>query len=138
MLLAALLSSLALAAPVRVEVTGLRNRRGVARIYAWREATGFPSDTGQAAQAKVVALGDENTPVAVTFELEAGTWAFSVIHDEDHDGQLDTNFIGMPTEGVGASTKPGTSRLGPPRFTDATATIGTAGKTLRIELAYLL
>ena len=94
--------------------------------------------TGQAAQAKVVALGDENTPVAVTFELEAGTWAFSVIHDEDHDGQLDTNFIGMPTEGVGASTKPGTSRLGPPRFTDATATIGTAGKTLRIELAYLL
>ena len=55
----------------------------------------------------------------VDFEaVPAGTWAVSVIHDEDGDGDLRTNFIGMPREGVGSSNDP-KPRMGPPRWSDA-------------------
>jgi uncharacterized protein (DUF2141 family) len=31
------------------------------------------------------------------------TYAVSVFHDENSNGKLDTNFMGIPREGVGAS-----------------------------------
>jgi len=32
-----------------------------------------------------------------------GKYAVSVFHDENSNGKLDTNFLGIPREGVGAS-----------------------------------
>ncbi|MEH3021812.1 MAG: DUF2141 domain-containing protein [Pseudomonas oryzihabitans] len=40
------------------------------------------------------------------FELPAGRYAVSVIHDSNDNRQLDTNFIGMPTEQYGYSNNP--------------------------------
>lgn len=35
--------------------------------------------------------------------LPPGTYAAAVIHDENSNGKLDTNFLGIPTEGYGIS-----------------------------------
>jgi len=41
-----------------------------------------------------------------------GRYAVSVFHDENSNGKMDTNFIGIPREGVGASNN-AKGHLGP-------------------------
>jgi len=40
-----------------------------------------------------------------------GTFAVSVFRDENSNGKLDTNFMGIPREGVGASSIPNSPRF---------------------------
>lgn len=46
-----------------------------------------------------------------------GTYAISVFHDEDNDGELDT-LLGIPTEDTGTSND-APARFGPPKWEDA-------------------
>jgi uncharacterized protein (DUF2141 family) len=68
--------------------------------------------------------------------LAPGTWALSVIHDENDNRRLD-RFMGIPTEGFGFSRNP-RLRMGPPRFDEARFPV--AGGQLRqtVRLHYLL
>jgi len=47
-----------------------------------------------------------------------GTYAISVFHDENNDGKLETNFLGIPSEDTGSSND-SPSRFGPPKWEDA-------------------
>ena len=50
--------------------------------------------------------------------LPSGTYAISAIYDEDDNGELNTNFFGIPTELVGFSNN-AKGRFGPPSFKKA-------------------
>lgn len=68
--------------------------------------------------------------------IEAGTYAVSVFHDENSNGKLDTKFMGIPREGVGASNG-AIGHLGPPKF-DAAAFHFSGGRlNLKITISYL-
>jgi uncharacterized protein (DUF2141 family) len=54
----------------------------------------------------------------VITDLTAGTYAFSVIHDEDSNGELKTGFLGIPKEKVAVSNNV-VPRFGPPKYRDA-------------------
>lgn len=41
-----------------------------------------------------------------TFNIQKGTYAISIFHDENNNGKLDTNFFGVPKEGFGFSNNP--------------------------------
>ncbi len=59
-----------------------------------------------------------NANGAVVFhftQLTAGTYAVSVIYDEDLDGKLNTGLLGIPTELVGMSNN-AKGLFGPPSF----------------------
>ncbi len=48
-----------------------------------------------------------NTQARCDFEdISPGTYALAVIHDENGNGKLDTNWVGIPTEGYGFSGLP--------------------------------
>ncbi len=47
--------------------------------------------------------------------LEDSQYSVSVFYDEDQDGELNTNFIGIPTELIGFSNN-ARGRFGPPSF----------------------
>lgn len=66
-----------------------------------------------------------------TFSLPAGTYAVKVFHDENNNGELDTNFIGIPKEGVGFSNNP--SLMGMPSFDKVSFQLN-GDKTVKIEL----
>lgn len=51
-------------------------------------------------------------------ELPAGDYAVSLIYDDDSDGELDTNFVGIPTEAFGFSNN-ATAFFGPPDWAGA-------------------
>jgi uncharacterized protein (DUF2141 family) len=50
--------------------------------------------------------------------LPYGSYAISVIFDEDKDNELDTGWFGIPTEMVGMSNN-AKGKFGPPKFADA-------------------
>jgi uncharacterized protein (DUF2141 family) len=73
--------------------------------------------------------------VTVHFDsLTPGTVAVRLFHDENSDGKLNTNFLGIPREGYGFSNNPG-SRFGEPPLEDRLFAL-RADTTIRVELIY--
>jgi uncharacterized protein (DUF2141 family) len=67
--------------------------------------------------------------------LKDGIYAVAITHDENGNGQLDTNFLGIPTEGVGVSTNPRV--FGKPRFEQGQFPIKD-NTAITIEAKYIL
>lgn len=53
--------------------------------------------------------------VELSFELPTGHYAISVFRDTNGNGELDTNFFGIPTEPYGFSNN-ARGKFGPPSF----------------------
>ncbi|MEP2776010.1 MAG: DUF2141 domain-containing protein [Luteolibacter sp.] len=120
-----------LAEPVKVTVTGIRNDNGQVAVLVYRSEKGFPDQQGNAY--KVVALPAKKGSVTVTMEgLEPGKYAIAVIHDEDSNGAMETNFIGLPKEGVGVTGGMGYSK---PKFHKSLIDVA-AGQVVSIALKY--
>lgn len=80
---------------------------------------------------KEAEVGIKNGVARHTFEIPAGTYAVKVFHDENNNGELDTNFIGIPKEAVGFSNNP--SLMGMPSF-EKVSFLVDGEKTMKIEL----
>jgi uncharacterized protein (DUF2141 family) len=137
--LAALLLTGAADAPAPVTVnlvlTGLRSSAGEVRVCVWRHDASFPNcRKGQ--DVRMLAA-----PAAPEVRLEVpglapGSYAVSVIHDENGNRQLDKSFVGIPTEGVGFSHNPRVT-FGPPPFSKARFDAAQA-PTQTIKIRYFL
>jgi uncharacterized protein (DUF2141 family) len=68
--------------------------------------------------------------------VSPGSYVVGVIHDENGNGKLDTNFLGIPREGVGVS-RDAKGILGPPRMSDATFAYSGGVLTLVVHVRYL-
>lgn len=68
-------------------------------------------------------------------EIPPGTYAIGVIHDENMNGELDTNLLGVPKEGYGFSND-ARALLGAPTFAAASFPYDGRNLELTIELRY--
>ena len=68
-------------------------------------------------------------------DIPPGTYALAVVHDENFNGKLDTNFLGIPTEGYGFSND-ATAALGAPSFSAASFSYDGQNLDLTIGLNY--
>ncbi|MEM8550104.1 MAG: DUF2141 domain-containing protein [Verrucomicrobiota bacterium] len=76
----------------------------------------------------------KNRAAQATFTgLAPGNYAASVIADQNDDGELDTNFLGMPTERYGFSNN-ATGTFGPASFTDASFDYTGAQQEIAIKV----
>lgn len=121
---------------IHIEVVGLKNNQGHVLVSLFREQDrkGFPDQAAAAYRTARVSI--ENLKAQVHFEtLPHGTYAVAILHDENDNGQMDKNFLGIPTEGFGFSqnVRP---RLGAPSFRQAAFQLDRRSKTLRIEALY--
>lgn len=117
-----------------VDISGFRNNDGAARVCLFDSEKGFPLKAEQAFRTATVDISEKRA-LAVFRDMPPGTYAVSVLHDENGNGRMDTNALGLPKEGVGASNNPG-SILGPPGFEDARFTVGGAEKTVPVTIRY--
>src|SRR5262249_41067138 len=69
------------------------------RLYAGPD--GFPKKLTHKLQQFVPIRGPSAT--CRFTGIAPGTYAVAVVHDENNNGQVDTNFLGVPTEGYGVS-----------------------------------
>src|ERR1700694_2246802 len=125
---------MALAADVTVKMTGFRNQTGPALVYLWKAPDGFPKTTEKAAVTKKIPI--EGTSVTAVFNnVDPGTYAVSVTHDENNNGKMDTGFAGKPKEGYGTSNNP-KNKLSAPSFDQCKFTVDASGKTIDIDIKY--
>jgi uncharacterized protein (DUF2141 family) len=68
-------------------------------------------------------------------DIPPGTYALAVIHDENMNGKLDTNWLGIPTEGYGFSND-AQAVLQAPSFSAASFAYDGRSLNLTIGLRY--
>jgi uncharacterized protein (DUF2141 family) len=119
-----------------VRVTGARNTKGKIGVTLFQNAQGFPDDTSKAIRQERVEIDPKTMSAQVMFkDLPQGTFAISVLHDENGNGKMDKNFVGMPKEGYGASNNPSKKRRAP-TFDEAKFSLNTSEQAIEITLLY--
>ena len=120
---------------IRVEITGLRNDKGQVLCSLFSSAVDFPGKVDKAIL-RVRSEISQGHALCEFTGIVAGTYAVSVFHDENSNGKLDTNFLGVPREGVGASNN-AKGHLGPQKFAAAAFHYSGAQLDLKITITYL-
>ncbi len=70
----------------------------------------------------------------VTFkDVPEGVYAISLVHDENGNGKMDSNFLGIPSEDYGCSNN-ARSFMGPPKWEDAKFEVKARAITQTITL----
>lgn len=120
---------------LHIKMEGFRSNKGRAAVLLYRNAAGFPIKTERAWKKSQVHIHQKEGQAR--FEnLPYGVYAVSALHDENGNGRMDTNWLGMPREGVGASRN-ARGRFGPPRYQDAAVELSTDTLRLSITVDYL-
>lgn len=120
---------------IHVTVVSLRNDNGQLRCALFSSGEGFPKDATKAIASASVALKGESASCDFA-DVAPGSYAVSVFHDENSNGKLDTNFMGIPKEGVAASND-ARGRFGPPKFDDAKFNFSGGRLDLKVHITYL-
>jgi len=123
-------------ADLEIVVDGLRNSEGHLRITLFDSDNGFPEDTDKAYTSKSIDLSKEK-PVFRFENLKKGDYAYAILHDEDDNGKMKKNLIGIPKEGFGFSQnyRP---KVGQPEFKDASVYLSPGKNRHVIEIVYFL
>jgi uncharacterized protein (DUF2141 family) len=87
---------------LKVVVEGLRNEKGKLSITLFNGPEGFPEDVDKAMTWQTIELSSEE-PVFLFEDLPRGVYAYAILHDENGDGKMNKNLLGMPKEGFAFS-----------------------------------
>ena len=125
--------ALASAANLTVTVKDVRNANGSVLIAVY-DLSGFGKP--ELAKAKQKAGANAGEVKFVFQSLPAGKYAVAAIHDENGNGKLDRNSLGVPTEGWGFSND-AQGTAGPPNFNQAAFDFdGKTDKAISFSLNY--
>jgi uncharacterized protein (DUF2141 family) len=120
---------------IHVKILNIRNSTGTVACALFESPAGFPSEFLHSAT-NVMIIKIRKSQARCDFEdIPPGTYAMVVIHDENMNGKLDTNALGIPTEGYGFSND-AKKWLGTPSFSDASFTYGGQNVDLTMSLHY--
>lgn len=120
---------------IHVKILNIRNSAGTVDCALFESSVGFPIEFLRSAT-NVMVIKVRDTQARCDFEdIPPGTYALAVIHDENMDGKLDTNLLGIPTEGYGFSND-ATGWLGAPSFSAANFPYNGQNLELTISLHY--
>lgn len=121
---------------IMVEIRNFRTETGICIICLYDNAGAF---SGKGEPLRILRIPVSNKGVSAVFEdIPAGTYAISVIHDANSNNRFDTNFIGIPVEGYGASQNK-LPFAAAPRFDENKFSVhASADAAINIRLRYLL
>jgi uncharacterized protein (DUF2141 family) len=118
-----------------VKVLNIRNSTGTVDCALFDSPEGFPIEVLHSAMTAMI-IKIRDTQAHCDFEdIPPGTYALAVIHDENMNGKLDTNWLGIPTEGYGFSSG-ARALLGAPSFSAASFQYDGGTLDLTISLHY--
>jgi uncharacterized protein (DUF2141 family) len=119
-----------------IRIVGAKSSKGQIAIAVFNGEAGFPGDKSKAVRTLQTGIDPQTLIAQVTLKnLPRGVYAVAVFHDENMNGRLDRNVLGIPKEGYGASNNPRKS-MGPPKFAEAKFQLDQPEKVLEITLLY--
>ena len=120
---------------IHVKILNIKNNMGTIGCALFDSPVGFPIEFLHYAT-NIIVMKIRDTQATCDFiNIPSGTYALAVIHDENMDGKLDTNWVGIPTEGYGFSND-AKATLGPPSFSAASFPYNGQDMKLTISLHY--
>lgn len=119
-------------ASLEVKVINIKSQKGVIRVGLFTNEKDFLKNTEIG---KVVK--PSGSEVTVVFEnLAPGDYALSIVHDENENGKLDSNSLGIPKEGFAFGNN-AVGSFGPPSFEKAKIKIEGEDLSCLITLKYM-
>jgi len=116
-------------ASLTVKITAIRNADGNLRVA-------LRSDENTIVQGRTVDIDPKTLTAKVVFEnVPEGSYGVAIIHDENKNGTLDFNDVGMPIEGYGYSNNP-PKRPGPAPFAETKFAVAAPSTSIEIALVY--
>ena len=117
---------------INAHVVKLRNNHGQVICTLFTPSDKFPDHSHKG---MTVTVPIQNKVATCSFKnVHYGNYAIVAFHDENHDGEFNQNWLGMPKEGFGFSENPGT--LKKPAFDDAKFTLDQPAVEVTIRLNY--
>jgi uncharacterized protein (DUF2141 family) len=145
MVLASLVAISAQAAALKVTFQGVRSGDGAILIGLYDNPGGFVSAIKDSAKTALLNKQDRLVGAAmrakagaqsiVFTDLPLGRYAIIVFHDENDNGLLDEDSVGIPSEGYGFSND-AKGLFSAPSFDAAAITVGKADMNISISIAY--
>ena len=123
---ALLAASPAFATELTFEITGIESAEGHVLVALYDETQFLKKPI------KAFRLKPDKTLAGTFGDVPPGTYAVSVVHDENGNGRLDFNAVGFPIERYGFSNNP--FLMGPPRFDDARIEVNGAARAIPIAV----
>ena len=120
---------------IHVEVLKIRNSTGTVACALFESPDGFPLEYLRYATNIMVIKIRETQARCDFLDIPPGSYALAVIHDENMNGKLDTNLMGIPTEGYGFSRN-AKALLGSPSFSVASFPYDGKNLDITINLQY--
>jgi uncharacterized protein (DUF2141 family) len=118
-----------------VNILNIRNSTGTVACALFDTPDGFPLEFLSSAT-NVMVIKIRKSQARCDFEdIPPGTYAMAVIHDENMNGKLDTNWMGIPTEGYGFSNG-AKAATGAPSFSAASFKYDGQNVDLTMSLQY--
>ncbi|MDT0689148.1 DUF2141 domain-containing protein [Salegentibacter sp. F188] len=113
---------------IEVEITNFESNKGYVLVALHNTEDSFLKEEFLGRKSEI-----KEDKVVVEFDdVPDGTYAISLFHDEDADGEMNTNFIGMPKENYGVSNN-APANFGPPKWKDAKFEVKN-GETVKQEI----
>lgn len=106
---------------VTVKVNNVSSNEGTIIVCVFDKPDAFPDQVNLAVKCVKVKASQGIMKIQVD-GLTQSDYAFAVHHDKNNDGKVNTNFIGIPKEPIGASNG-AKGKMGPPKYADAVVTI---------------
>ena len=129
------LFSFAQRSEIVIKISGLRSDKGRCLVYLYSGKAGFPTNPAKAVKSSTGIILTGKSSVVMQ-DIPDGEYALVVVHDENSNGLLDKNFIGMPKEGVGVSNN-AKGFMGPPSYGDSKFQLKDGSFTANITVKYL-
>ena len=109
---------------VDIELSGLQNATGNIYIAVYGSKSTWLSDDTVLTKKVAIADARDGDLVRAQLQLPPGEYAFTIFYDRNDNGELDTNFIGIPKEPIAQSNN-APAKFGPPKYQDAVFTLGS-------------
>ncbi|WP_348824496.1 DUF2141 domain-containing protein [Flavobacterium aestuarii] len=106
-----------------VNISALKNNNGLLTAEIYNSKNKFLKSPYK----KEASTIKSNTASITFTDIPKGEYTVMVYHDENKNGKLDKNFIGMPKEPVACSNN-AKGFMGPPKYEDAKFTVSADTK----------
>lgn len=123
------ISAIAQQGNIIVNINEIEAVNGPIVVLLYKTKEGFASDPEKSFKAQRIVQYNKDATCTFT-QLPYGDYAVTFFKDENNNGRLDTNFIGIPKEPVGASNMTDSGR---PSFSKCKFSLQKQNQTLNLK-----
>lgn len=117
-------------------IEGVRNNKGEISLGIFRSQQEFTNEK-PSIEKIFPKTGLRAGILRIEFKLEPGNYGIAVLDDENKDGEMNYNIIGMPLEGFGFSNFV-SSGLRKPRYSDFSFDVKPGENRVHVKMRYVL